>query len=459
MVTAREISARELTEATFAQIERVNPALNAIVTLNERAQDEARAIDARLARSEDVGPLAGLPVGIKDVTQVGGVRTTFGSPIYSDHVPDEDALVVRRLRAAGAVIIGKTNCPEFAAGGNTFNDVFGRTRNPWNLARTSGGSSGGAAAALATGMGPLAQGSDLGGSLRGPAAFCAVIGFRTSPGLVPRHPSTLPWDTYSVEGPMARTVADTALMLSVMAGPDDRAPLSYDVDQRAFVAAVRGASVRGWRVAWTTDLGGIQKVDTDVATVFEDAARAFRGLGARLEATSPDLSDVPEIVRLSRGFLMVARHADKVAQHRDRLQPGLVENTEAGLAMSARDIAQGELLRGKLWQTVQAFFETHDLLLTPTAAVPPFPVEQPHPMEIDGRPVGKAMQRSFLTYAFSVLGLPAISIPAGFTRDGLPVGLQIVGRRRQEAMVLRAAAAFEKARPWADRIPPVVPRA
>jgi amidase len=212
-------------------------------------------------------------------------------------------------------------------------------------------------------------------------------------------------------------------------------------------------------VAWTTDLGGIQKVDTDVATVFEDAARAFRGLGARLEATSPDLSDVPEIVRLSRGFLMVARHADKVAQHRDRLQPGLVENTEAGLAMSARDIAQGELLRGKLWQTVQAFFETHDLLLTPTAAVPPFPVEQPHPMEIDGRPGGKAMQRSFLTYAFSVLGLPAISIPAGFTRDGLPVGLQIVGRRRQEVMVLRAAAAFEKARPWAAHIPPVVPRA
>jgi amidase len=216
--------------------------------------------------------------------------------------------------------------------------------------------------------------------------------------------------------------------------------------------------VRGWRVAWTTDLGGVQKVDGDVAAVFEDAARAFRGLGARLEAASPDMSDVPEIVRLSRGFLMVARHADKVARWRDRLQPGLVENTEAGLALSPRDIAQGELLRGQLWHTVRAFFEAHDLLLTPTAAVPPFPVEQPHPMEIDGRPVGKAMQRSFLTYAFSLLGLPAISIPAGFTRQGLPVGLQIIGRRHQEAMVLRAAAAFEAAHPWAHLVPPIVPQ-
>jgi len=453
----RKTSPAEVMDAVLARVAAVNPRVNAIVTLDaEGARAQARKATASLRRSARVGPLHGVPVTIKDVTPTRGLRTTFGSTLFADHVPAEDALVVARLRAAGAIVIGKTNTPEFAFGPNTFNEVFGPTRNPWNLARTSGGSSGGAAAALATGMGPLAEGSDLGGSLRGPAAFCAVIGFRTTPGLVPRYPSTLPWDTYSVEGPMARTVADTALMLSVMAGADDRAPLSYPVDVRELLAAPKGASVRRWRVAWTPDLGGLNQVDIEVRRVFEDAVEGFAELGARVARACPDMSDVPEIVRLSRGFLMVARHADKLPQWRAKLQPGLVENTEAGLAMSSRDVAQGELLRGKLWQAVRAFFETHDVLLTPTAAVPAFPVEQPHPMAIDGRPIGKAMQRSFLTYAFSVLGLPAISVPAGFTPDGLPVGLQIVGRRRQEAMVLRAAAAFESARPWAHVRPPVL---
>ncbi len=454
---ARKLSPREVMDAVLARIDAVNPRVNAIVTLDrDGARVAARRATAALGRRSALGPLHGIPVTIKDVTPTRGMRTTFGSTLFADHVPDEDALVVARLREAGAIVIGKTNTPEFAFGPNTFNDVFGPTRNPWDLSRTSGGSSGGAAAALATGMGPLAEGSDLGGSLRGPAAFCAVIGFRTTPGLVPRYPSTLPWDTYSVEGPMARTVADTALLLSVMAGPDDRAPLSYDVDTRAFLAAVRTPSVKGWRVAWTPDLGGLQEVDAEVARVFEEAAMAFRGLGARLTRACPDMRDVPEIVRTSRGLLMVARHADKLPQWRQKLQAGLVENTDAGLAMSTREVAQGELLRGKLWQEMRAFLETHDLLLTPTAAVPPFPVEQPYPTVISGQPVGRAMQRSFLTYGFSVLGLPAISVPAGFTRDGLPVGLQIIGRRKQEAMVLRAAAAFEAARPWAQKIPPVV---
>jgi amidase len=435
----------------------VNPHVNAIVTLaGDAAEWEARRATAQLKHNAALPPLFGIPVAIKDVTPTEGLRTTFGSTLFETHVPDEDALVVQRLRAAGAIVIGKTNTPEFAFGPNTTNAVFGATRNPWNLALTAGGSSGGSAAALATGMCPLAEGTDLGGSLRGPAAYCGVVGFRTTPGLIPRYPSVLAWDTYSVEGPMARTIADTALMLSVMAGPDDRAPLSYDVDARELARAPGGASVKGWRVAWTADLGGLVLIDDEVRAVVESAVRVFAGAGARIEAACPDMADVPEIVRATRGLLMVARHADKLPEHRAVLQEGLVENTEAGLALSSREIAQGELLRTRLWQRVREFLSERDLLVTPTTATPPFPVEQPHVLEINGRPVGKTMQRSYLTYAFSVLGLPAISIPCGFTRAGLPVGLQIVGKRHGEAAVLRAAAAFEAAQPWAGRVPPIV---
>ena len=444
----RAVSPLEVLQAVLRRIDAVNPAVNAFVTLaREAALREARRATARLGRGAPLPALHGIPVGIKDLTPTRGIRTTYGSTLFADHVPEEDALVVERLRAAGAIVLGKTNTPEFGFGPSTFNDVFGRTRNPWNLALTSGGSSGGSAAALAAGMGPIATGSDLGGSLRGPAAFCGVVGFRTTPGLVPRHPTVLAWDSYSVDGPMARTVGDAALLLSVLAGLDDRAPLSYAVDTAAFVRAVRRPSVEGWRIAWTPDLGGLQPVDPEIAAAVEQAARAFRALGARVERASPDMSAVPEIVALTRGFLMVARHADRVDKHRERLQPGLVANTDQGLALGPRDVARGELLRTELWYRVQAFLATRDVWLTPTAAVPPFPVELPN---APGQP------RSFLTYAFSVLGLPAISIPCGFTAAGLPVGLQIVGRRRQEAMVLRAAAAFEAARPWAHRIPPLV---
>jgi amidase len=295
-------------------------------------------------------------------------------------------------------------------------------------------------------MCPLAEGTDLGGSLRGPAAFCGVVGFRTSPGLIPRVPSVLAWDTYSVEGPMARTIGDVALMLSVMAGPDDRAPISYDVDPREMLRATRTPAVKGWRLAFTPDLGGLVEVDAEVRSVVERAVEGFADLGATVESACPDFGDVPEIVRLTRGLLMVARHGDKLPAHREVLQKGLVENTEQGLALSARDVAQGELLRTRQWARVRDFLAERDLLLTPTAATSPFPIEQ------------APNRRSFLTYAFSVLGLPAISIPCGFTSAGLPVGLQIVGKRRGDAAVLRAAAAFEAARPWAHAIPPVVPK-
>jgi amidase len=454
----RAVSPLEVVQASLARVDAVNPQVNAFVTLvRDAALLDARRATAAMRRGRALPPLFGVPVGIKDVTQTKGILTTYGSTLFKDHVPEVDALVVERLRTAGAIVLGKTNTPEFAFGPNTVNAVFGATRNPWNLARTAGGSSGGSAAALATGMCPIAEGTDLGGSLRGPASHCGVVGFRTTPGLIPRYPSVLAWDTYSVEGPMARTVADAALMLSVMAGPDPRAPISYPVQTRDLLRAVKAPSVKGWRIAWTPDLGGLVAVEREVREVFDGAVTAFRGAGARMEAACPDLAEVPEVVRTTRGLLMVARHGDKLPRHRDVLQAGLVENTEQGLALSAAEIARGELLRTVLWSRVREFLAGRDVWITPTSATPPFPIEQPHAQAVDGQPVGKMLQRSLLTYAFSVLGLPAISIPAGFTRDGLPVGLQIVGKRGGEAAVLRAAAAFEAARPWADRIPPVVP--
>jgi amidase len=454
---ARKVSPQDVMQAVLAQIERVNPALNAYVTVaRESALRAARSATNALERASRLPPLHGIPVSIKDLTPTKGIRTTWGSKIFEHHVPDEDALIVQRLKAAGAIVVGKTNTPEFGAGANTFNAVFGATRNPWNPALTCGGSSGGAAVALATGMGPIAQGSDLGGSLRIPAAFCGVVGFRTTPGLVPAYPRELAWDSLSVYGPMARSVADVALMLSVIAGPDDRAPISYAVNTQEFLRAVRAPSVKGWRVAWTPDLNGLIPVDAEVRRVAGEAIRAFRSLGAKVEAASPDFRDVNEIVLATRGLSMVAHHADKLPRWREQMQKGLVWNIEQGLRLTPEEIGRAEWLRTDLWHRVRTFMETRDLLILPTVAVPPFPVEEPYPTEINGKALENYIQWFFLTYGITLTGLPAISVPCGFTRDGLPVGLQIVGRRRQEAAVLCAAAAYEAASPWRDRIPPVV---
>jgi len=450
----RKASPLETMQAILTQIDRVNPQVNAIVTLaRESALAEARKATRALPRRVELPPLFGVPIVIKDLTITRGLRTTYGSKIYADHVPTEDALVVQRLTAAGAIMLGKTNTPEFGAGANTFNAVFGATRNPWNPALTCGGSSGGSAVALAAGMGPIAHGTDLGGSLRIPAAFCGVIGFRTTPGLIPVYPRELAWDQFSVHGPMARTVADTALMLSVMAGSDDLSPISYAVDTREFVRAVRKPSVKGWRIAWTPDLAGLIPVDSEVASVAERGARVLRSLGAAVATTSPDFSGTNEIVLSTRGLVMAALHGDKLSKWRDQMQQGLVWNIEQGLRLTPQEIGRGEKLRTELWHRVRMFFERYDLLVLPTVAVKPFPVEQPYPTEINGQRLGDYTQWFFLTYAISLTGLPAISVPCGFTKDGLPVGLQIVGRRRQETLVLAAAAAFERAAPWAHKIP------
>ena len=346
----RKVSPLETMRAVFARIDAVNPTLNAYVTLaRESALAGARKATAALGKKEAaLPPLHGIPVSIKDLTVTKGLRTTWGSKIFADHVPTEDAITVERLKRAGAIVVGKTNTPEFGAGGNTFNAVFGATRNPWNPDLTCGGSSGGAAVALATGMGPLAQGSDTGGSLRIPAAFCGVVGFRTSPGLVPHHPRALAWDTISVTGPMARTVGDTALMLAVLAGPDDRAPLSYQVDTSAFLKAVKAPSVKGWRVAWTPDLAGLIPVDAEVARVAEGATRVFRSLGARVEAASPDFTEIGEIVLGTRGVSMVANFAKHLGRWKEHMQEGLVWNIEQGLALPRGDRARGDAARRPL---------------------------------------------------------------------------------------------------------------
>jgi amidase len=455
LIRRRKLSPLEVTREVLARIERVNPSVNAYCTVAaETALKEARAATAALTRrSATLGPLHGVPVSIKDLTETKGLRTTRGSKIFEHDVPARDALVVERLRAAGAIVLGKTNTPEFGAGANTRNAVFGATRNPWNLALTCGGSTGGGAVALATGMGPLAQGTDLGGSLRIPAAFCGVVGLRPSPGLVPVYPMPLGWDSYGVTGPMARTVGDIALMLAAIAGPDARSPISYPVDTRAFTSAVRRPSIKGLRLAWSADLG-VTPVDGEIRRVCTEATRVFRRLGARVDEAHPDFSGLLDVVLTSRGARMVGLHEEKLSRWREVMQDNLVKNIDDGLRLTASDIGRAERQRTALWERVRTFLERYDAIITPTAAVPPFPVETWYPTSVDGVPMENYIQWVLLTYAFTVVGVPAISVPSGVTRDGLPVGLQIAGRWRDEATVLRIAAAFEQAAPWAHRRPP-----
>jgi amidase len=454
-VRTKRLSPLEIVEALLARIEKINSQVNAYCTVAaEMALEAAKRSEAEVMRGKGLGPLHGVPVSIKDLTVTAGIRTTFGSKIFEHHVPDEDALTVQRLKAAGAIVIGKTNTPEFGAGANTYNAVFGATRNPWKLSHTCGGSSGGSAVALACGLGPLATGSDLGGSLRIPASFCGVVGFRTSAGRIPIYPSFLGWDTLSVEGPMARTVQDAALMLSVMAGADDRSPISFPADGREFLQAVERPEIRGLKVAWSPDLG-VVPVDQEVRSVAGSAAQRFAELGCTVEPDQPDFDNVREVIRVTRALRMVALHADKLEKSREKMNPNLVWNVDQGFPLTARQVGKAGVERTAIYQRVRQFFERYDLLLTPTVAVPPFPVEMDYPKEINGQAMTNYTDWFLLTYAITITGLPAISVPCGWTREGFPVGLQIVGRRLSETTVLRAAAAFEALAPWRDKKPPV----
>ncbi|MGQ9695870.1 MAG: amidase [Thermodesulfobacteriota bacterium] len=454
-IRQKYISPVEIVEVILRRIEKINPQVNAFCTVvPEIALQAARKVEEELTRGQEIKPLHGIPVSIKDLTITAGIRTTFGSKIFENYIPEEDALIVQRLKRAGAIILGKTNTPEFGAGANTYNTVFGATRNPWGLTHTCGGSSGGAAVALACGLGPLATGSDLGGSLRIPASFCGVVGFRTTPGLIPIYPRLLGWDTMTVEGPMARTVKDMAIMLSVMAGRDDLSPISLPVEGGTFLSAVENPDIKNLKIAWSPDLRLIP-VDNEVKKISEAAAYRFEELGAVVTTDQPDYAGLREVIQVTRAWRMAALYAEALKKFRDQMNPNLVANIEQGLKLSGEAVGRAEKNRTLIYQRVHRFFEKYDLLVTPTVAIPPFPVEIPYPKEINGQPMADYTDWFILTYAISITGHPAISIPCGFTAAGFPVGLQIIGRRLAEATVLKAAAAFEIICPWIEYKPQV----
>ncbi|MBP2364532.1 amidase [Pseudonocardia parietis] len=442
---AKEISARELLELHLHRIAERNPQLNAVVSLDpERARATAAAADEALAAGTDPGPLHGLPFAFKDTHDAAGWRTTYGSPLFAEHVPETDELVVERIRRAGAVPIGKTNVPEFAAGSHTFNPVFGTTLNPHDPSRSAGGSSGGAACALAAGMVPLAEGSDMGGSLRNPASFCGVVGLRPSWGRVPEWPQANMWETTSTGGPMARTVGDLALLLSVLAGPDPRAPHALGDPGATFAPPLEPAPPAGLRVALSPDLGGAFAVDPEVGAVVEAAGRALAGAGASVGSAVPDLTGADECFRTLRAWHFQARFGDLLAEHPEQFKASLAANIRAGETLTGPDIALAYRRRSALAQRMREFFAEHDVLVLPVSQVPPFPADQEFPTAIDGRPMESYLDWMRSAYLITVTGCPAISVPFGTTPDGLPVGIQIVARHGADRRLLEVAAAVEQ---------------
>ncbi|MFD8557011.1 amidase [Streptosporangium canum] len=436
-----QVSAVELLRAHLSRIEEVNPRVNAIVTLvAERALREAEEADRDLARGRWRGPLHGLPVAHKDLADTAGIRTTYGSPLFADHVPDADSLIVRRMREAGAITVGKTNTPEFGTGSHTVNEIFGATRNPYDPSRSAGGSSGGAAAALASGMVPLADGSDMGGSLRNPASFCNVVGLRPTPGRVPSPSPTAAWFTLGVPGPMARTVEDLALLMSVVAGFDAASPLAVAGSGAVFTEPLE-LDLTGLRVAWSPDLGGLP-VDVETAKVTAQAPAVLAGLGARVERVELDLSDAEDAFRTYRAWHYALSYGDLP---QDRLGPNVRWNVERGRAVTGADLARAERLRSGLYRRMTAFFDAYDFLIAPVSQVPPFPVDAPYVSEINGEALPDYLAWMRSAYWISVLHAPAASVPCGFTAGGLPVGVQIVGRPFADLEVLRLAHAFERA--------------
>ncbi|MCY4481822.1 MAG: amidase [Spirochaetaceae bacterium] len=452
LVRSRELSAADLLAAHLEQIERINPRVNAICTLDaEGATAAATRLDEELAAGEEPGPLAGLPVVVKDLVDVAGMPTTRGSPLYRDAVAEYDDLMVARMRAAGAVIVGKSNVPEFGAGSHTFNTVFGVTRNPYDLGRSAGGSSGGGAAALTSGMVAVADGSDYGGSIRNPPNFNSVVGLRPTPGRVPRIPAGDPWETLSVTGPMGRTVADAALLLSVIAGPDRRDPTSI-CEPGAPFADVAARNLKGCRVAWSRDLGMLP-VEPAVAEAIERALPLLTDLGCRVEEAHPDLSGGAEAFDTIRALRFAADHAATLRDHRGQLKDTVIWNIERGLALTTGQVIRAQQLRAEQFLRMSAFLERFDVLILPVSQVLPFPVEVDWPRSVAGVPMATYIDWMQSCSLITMTSHPALSLPCGFTPEGLPVGAQIVGRYGGEAGLLSFAAAWEDALAISSRRP------
>jgi amidase len=451
-IRSRELSATEVMEAFLDQIDRWNPLVNAVVSLRPKDElmAEAREKDRALGRGESPGALHGLPHAVKDLALTKGIRTTMGSPLFRDFVPDEDEIFVERLRAAGAIIVGKTNTPEFGAGSQTFNPIFGATRNPYDLSKTCGGSSGGAAVALACGMVPLADGSDLGGSLRNPASFSNVVGFRPSPGRVPKR-GFQPWNAMSVQGPMARSVGDVAFLLSVMAGPDPRDPHALDEPGASFLGPLR-RDFRGVRIAWSQRLGRYP-VEPVVNRVVNAARPVFEGLGCLVDDGEPDFEGADEAFQTLRAWGYASSRGPTLERDRHLLKDTVIWNTEKGLGLTVRDIEEAEKKRRALYLRVTEFLDRYEYLALPVSQVPPFSVDVDWVREVNGVRMETYIDWMATCYAITTTGLPAISVPCGFTPEGLPVGIQIVGRHHQDFAVLQLAHAFEQASRHGERRP------
>jgi aspartyl-tRNA(Asn)/glutamyl-tRNA(Gln) amidotransferase subunit A len=453
LIRAKKVSPVEVVDAVLARIERLNPALNCFATVTaEEARDAAIAAEVAVMTGETLGPLHGVPVSIKDLLFTRRVLTTGGSRLFADHVPEEDAVAVERLKGAGAIIVGKTTTPEFGHKAVTESPLLGITRNPWNPALTSGGSSGGAAVAVATGLGPLAVGTDGGGSIRVPASFCGIYGLKPSFGRVPQAPGFPGWENISHTGPMTRSVRDAALMLDVIAGPDDRDRYSLPATERSFLAAC-GEGIAGLSVAWSPDLG-YARVDPEVADLCAAAAERFESFGGHVEVVSPSWEDPEEMFRVTVGAETWSVWGDRLESDGDRMDRSFRAFLKFGSTITSPQLLRALRGRHELWTEAQRFLARFDLLITPTVAVPPFEVGKPGLNEINGEPSSPLGWMPFC-FPFNLTGQPAASVPVGFTRAGLPVGLQIVGRRHADHTVLAASAAFEAAQPWADRRPPL----
>jgi amidase len=450
LIRSKAISPVELLQAHLATIEQLNPKINAICTLAaESAMAAAQRAEQTVMAGDEIGSLHGVPIGIKDLTPTAGIRTTFGSPLYADHVPSEDAAVVKRIKQAGAIVVAKTNTPEFGAGANTVNRLFGATRNPWDLALTVGGSSGGGAAALASGMLPLAEGTDFGGSLRVPAAFCGVVGLRPTAGLVPRYPTPLPWDVGTVHGPMARSAEDTALLLEAMIGDDHSlTPISTVAPWKNLAAAVAQIrDLKGMRIGYAADIAEVG-IDPEISRACRAAAKRLVDYGATVDELEFSMADGHEAYLVLRGLTMVARFFESLDEI-EKFEPNLRGNIETGAKLTIGEIARAERKRAELWHRWRKLFERIDLLLTPTTPVAPFPVEQNYPDVIASRKMTSYIDWIAPTFLVTLGSLPAASAPCGQTGAGLPIGLQIIGPRFAEPRILAAAKLVHECNPTA----------
>ena len=452
LIRAKKLSAREALAAHLKQIERVNPKVNAIVTLvPEMAAVDAAKADEMQAHGEKLPPLHGLPVAHKDLLETRGIRTTYGSPIYKDFLPTEDNIVVARMRRAGAIIVGKTNTPEFGSGSQTFNKVFGATHNPYDLSKTCGGSSGGAAVALACGLVPVATGSDTGGSLRNPAAFSNVVGFRPSPGRVPNPKAAFAWSMLSTSGCLGRSAADLAFALSTIAGPDPGAPLSIP-EPGELLARPLDRSFKGVRVAWFKNLNGIP-IDPRVRSIVDAQRQAFESLGCIVEQAEPDFAPAEISFRILRAWNTAKSYGELLRQHPDSFKDTLKAEIEEGLHLTGDDLARAETAHSQLWRAFQKFMERYEYFVLPTAQLPPFDIQTPYPTEIAGVKFASYIDWMKSCWFISAVGNPAASLPAGFTSEGLPVGIQIVGRDKADFGVLQLAHAFEQATGFGKKRP------